>query len=260
MCSDVVLSHSDGAVLTLTINRPDKLNALNRDVLEALSEHVEAAAGDDTVRVIVLRGAGDKAFVAGADIGEFRDQDAGGADAMSARGQKLFRRIESLGKPVIAVIDGFALGGGLELAMACTLRVGSDRARVGQPEINLGLIPGYGGTQRLTRLAGRSAALELCLTGEPIGADRALALGILNRLLPESELDEAVARLAAGLAAAAPHAVRAIIECVDRGADLPLEKALDFETRRFAGCFDTEDMREGVTAFLEKRRPEFKGR
>jgi len=260
MCSDVVLSHSEGAVLTLTINRPDKLNALNRAVIEALDAAIDSAAGDDGVRVVVLRGAGDRAFVAGADISEFADQDAEKASEMSARGQALFRRIETLGKPVIAVIDGFALGGGLELAMACTLRIGTDAARVGQPEVNLGLIPGYGGTQRLSRLAGRAAALELCLTGEPIAADRALGLGLLNRLVPREELDETVSTLAGRLAEAAPHALRAIIECVNRGADLPLAQALEFETRQFARCFDTDDMREGVTAFLEKRKPSFKGR
>lgn len=260
MADDLLLRETDGAVHTLTINRPDKLNALNHQVLVALAEAVEAAAADDGVRVIVLRGAGDKAFVAGADIGEFQALGTAQAAQFSQAGQRLFRRIETLGKPVIAALDGFALGGGLELALACTLRIASDRAKVGQPEINLGLIPGFGGTQRLARLAGRGAALELCLTGGPIDADRAFQLGIVNRVVPHDELDEALATLTGTLAGAPPHAVRAVIESVLHGADMAMEQALDYETRQFALCFATEDMREGVAAFLEKRKPDFKGR
>lgn len=259
MADKVLLQETEGAILNLTINRPDKLNALNADVMRALSAAVEAAADDDAVRVIVLRGAGDRAFVAGADISEFNKYRPADAARMSARGQRLFRRIETLGKPVIAVLDGFALGGGLELAMACTLRVASTRARLGQPEINLGLIPGYGGTQRLARLAGRGVALDLCLTGEPVEAERALALGIVNRVHEPGELDDAVAKLAGKLAQSAPAAMRGVIECVLYGADCAMDAALEYETSQFAGCFATDDMREGVEAFLGKRRPEFKG-
>ncbi len=259
MADEVLLKETDGAILNLTINRPDKLNALNADVIRALDEAVEAAAGDDAVRVIVLRGAGDKAFVAGADITEFNDYRPADAARMSARGQRLFRRIETLGKPVIAVLDGFALGGGLELAMACTLRVASTNARLGQPEINLGLIPGYGGTQRLSRLAGRGVALDLCLTGDPVDAERARQLGIVNRVHEPEELDDAVAKLAGKLSKAPPGAMRAVIESVQYGADCGMDAALEYETRQFALCFATDDMREGVDAFLNKRRPEFKG-
>lgn len=260
MAQEVLLREADGAVLTLTVNRPDKLNALNRAVLDALGVAIEEAAGDDDVRVIVLRGAGDRAFVAGADISEFSDYRPADAARMSAHGQRLFRRIETLGKPVIAVLDGFALGGGLELAMACTLRVASTKAKLGQPEINLGLIPGYGGTQRLARLAGRGVALELCLTGDPIDARRALELGIVNRVHEPEELDEAVGKLAVKLAKGPPEAMRAAIESVIHGGDCALGAALEYETRQFALCFATEDMHEGVAAFLEKRKPEFRGR
>lgn len=260
MAEDILLSKTEGAVRTLTINRPDKLNALNRAVLGALGEAMEAASADDAVRVVVLRGAGDKAFVAGADIGEFSDYTAAQAADLSARGQRLFRRIETLGKPVIAVLDGFALGGGLELAMACTLRVASTAARLGQPEINLGLIPGYGGTQRLARLAGRGVALELCLTGDVIDANRAFELGIVSRLHEPDELEEAVVRLAGKLSEGPPEAMRATIEAVVHGGDCALDAALEYETRQFALLFGTEDMREGVDAFLNKRKPEFSGR
>lgn len=259
MADEVLLQETDGAILNLTINRPDKLNALNADVMEALSGAVEAAAENDAVRVIVLRGAGDKAFVAGADISEFNNYRPADAARMSSRGQRLFRRIETLGKPVIAVLDGFALGGGLELAMACTLRVASTNARLGQPEINLGLIPGYGGTQRLARLAGRGVALDLCLTGEPVDAQRALDLGIVNRVHEPGELEDAVAKLAGKLARSAPAAMRGIIDSVLHGGDCALDAALEYETRQFALCFATDDMREGVEAFLNKRSPEFKG-
>lgn len=260
MSDDILLKHSEDGVLKLTINRPDKLNALNRAVLDTLDGAFSQAAADDGVRVVVLRGAGGKAFVAGADIGEFADFGPTDAARMSARGQRLFRRIETLGKPVIAVLDGFALGGGLELAMACTLRIASTGARIGQPEINLGLIPGYGGTQRLARLAGRGVALELCLTGEPVDAARARELGIVNRVHEPGELDEAVEKLARRLAKGPPEAMRAVIESVVLGSDCPMEAALDYETRQFSLCFATADMREGVDAFLNKRKPAFTGR
>lgn len=259
MAEDILITETAGSIRTLTINRPDKLNALNRAVIDALDDAIGQAAADDDVRVIVLRGAGDKAFVAGADISEFSDHRPADAARMSARGQRLFRRMETLGKPVIAVLDGFALGGGLELAMACTLRVASSSAKLGQPEINLGLIPGYGGTQRLARLAGRGAALELCLTGDPIDAERARELGIVNRVHEPGDLDEAVAKLADKLSKAPPEAMRAVIESVQYGADCGMDAALDYETRQFALCFATDDMREGVDAFLNKRKPEFKG-
>jgi enoyl-CoA hydratase len=249
-----------GAVRTILVNRPDKLNALNRDTLNELSLVFVQAAQDDAVRVVVLTGAGEKAFVAGADIAEMNGYTAVQAQGFSRAGQRLMMSIERLGKPVIARVQGFALGGGMELAMACHLRVASEKAKFGQPEINLGLIPGFGGTQRLLRLAGRGAALELCLTGAPINAQRAYELGIVNRVVAPEALDEAVNALADQLAAAAPLAAAGILDAVLQGGETAIDQGLEFETQGFALAFSTEDMREGTTAFLEKRKAEFKGR
>ena len=247
------------AVHTITVNRPDKLNALNRETLNELTLAFAQAAQDDSVRVVVLAGAGEKAFVAGADIAEMHGYTPVQAQGFSRAGQRLMSSIERLGKPVIARIQGFALGGGMELAMACHLRVASEKARFGQPEINLGLIPGFGGTQRLLRLAGRAAALELCLTGTPIDAQRAYALGIVNRVVAVDALDEAVNTLADQLAAAAPLAAAGILDAVLQGGETSLDQGLEFETQAFALAFATEDMQEGTTAFLEKRKAQFKG-
>ena len=249
-----------GAVRTIVVNRPDKLNALNRDTLNELSLVFAQAARDDAVRVVVLTGAGEKAFVAGADIAEMNGYTPVQAQAFSRAGQRLMTSIERLGKPVIARVQGFALGGGMELAMACHLRVASEKAKFGQPEINLGLIPGFGGTQRLLRLAGRGAALELCLTGAPIGAQRAYELGIVSRVVAPEALDEAVNTLADQLAAAAPLAAAGILDAVLQGGETAIDQGLEFETQGFALAFSTEDMREGTTAFLEKRKPQFSGR
>lgn len=248
------------SVLSIEINRPDKLNALNRVTLDELTEAFAQAAQDDGVRVVVLAGAGEKAFVAGADIAEMRGLTPMQAQAFSQAGQQLMSAIERLRKPVIARIQGFALGGGMELAMACHLRVASDKAKFGQPEINLGLIPGFGGTQRLLRLAGRAAALELCLTGTPIGAQRAYELGLVTRVVAAEALDDTVAALADQLAGAAPLAAAGILDAVLLGGECPIDQGLAFETQAFALAFSTEDMREGATAFLEKRRPAFNGR
>jgi enoyl-CoA hydratase len=249
-----------GAVRTIIVNRPDKLNALNRDTLNELTLAFAQAAQDDAVRVVVLTGAGEKAFVAGADIAEMNGYTPVQAQAFSRTGQRLMSSIERLGKPVIARIQGFALGGGMELAMACHLRVASEKAKFGQPEINLGLIPGFGGTQRLLRLAGRGAALELCLTGAVINAQRAYELGLLTRLVTPEALDEAVNALADQLAAAAPLAAAGILDAVLQGGESAIDQGLEFETQGFALAFATEDMREGTSAFLEKRKAEFKGR
>ena len=249
-----------GAVRTITINRPDKLNALNRETLNELTLAFTQAAQDDAVRVVVLAGAGEKAFVAGADIAEMNGYTPVQAQGFSRAGQRLMTGIERLGKPVLARIQGFALGGGMELAMACHLRVASEKAKFGQPEINLGLIPGFGGTQRLLRLAGRGATLELCLTGAPIGAQRAYELGIVTRVVAPEALDEAVNTLADQLAAAAPLAAAGILDAVLQGGETAIDQGLEFETQGFALAFSTEDMREGTTAFLEKRKAEFKGR
>ena len=249
-----------GAVRTIVVNRPDKLNALDRQTLNELTLAFAQAAQDDAVRVVVLAGAGEKAFVAGADISEMSGYSSVQAQAFSRAGQRLMTSIERLGKPVIARVQGFALGGGMELAMACHLRVASEKAKFGQPEINLGLIPGFGGTQRLLRLAGRSAALELCLTGTTVNAQRAYELGIVNRVVAPEALDETVEALADQLAAAAPLAAAGILDAVLQGGETSLDQGLEFETQGFALMFSTEDMREGTRAFLEKRKAAFKGR
>jgi enoyl-CoA hydratase len=255
-----LLTDDRGAVRRITVNRPDKLNALNRETLLELDVAFAQAAADDAVRAIVLTGAGSKAFVAGADIAELADLSAVQARAFSRLGQQMMWRIEHLGKPVIAQIGGFALGGGLELAMCCHLRVVSDSARFGLPEISLGLLPGFGGTQRLLRLAGRSATLELCLTGAQIDAARALALGVVTRVVAADALEAETMRLAEQLAASAPHALRAILDTVIVGGETPLDAGLDFESMAFGVVSSTQDMREGTRAFLERRKPTFSGR
>jgi enoyl-CoA hydratase len=249
-----------GAVRTIMVNRPDKLNALNRDTINELSIAFTQAAQDDAVRTVVLTGAGEKAFVAGADIAEMNGYTPVQAQSFSRAGQQLMSAIERLGKPVIARVQGFALGGGMELAMACHLRIASEKAKFGQPEINLGLIPGFGGTQRLLRLAGRGATLELCLSGTPIGAQRAYELGIATRVVAPEALDDTVNALADQLAAAAPLAAAGILDAVLQGGETSIDQGLEFETQAFALAFATDDMREGTTAFLEKRKAQFKGR
>ncbi len=253
-------SETRDGIRTLTINRPERLNAINSATIDALHHAFDAAAEDDDVRVVVLTGAGAKAFVAGADISEMNGLTPVQGRDFSLRGQRMMRRIEKMPKPVIAAINGFALGGGLELAMCCHLRIAAESAKVGQPEINLGLIPGFGGSQRLLRLAGRAATLELCLTGAPITAERALQLGIVNRVVPAAELQEEAARLAAQLASAAPLALRAMLDCVNIGGECGIEEGLEYESAQFGLVFSTDDMREGTGAFLEKRKPVFSGR
>ena len=249
-----------GAIRFITVHRPERLNALNAATLDALDAAFEAAAGDPAVRVVVLTGSGPKAFVAGADIAEMSGLTAVEGRDFSLRGTRMMRRIETMPKPVIAMINGFALGGGLELAMACHLRIAADSAKVGQPEINLGLIPGFGGTQRLLRLAGRAAALELCLLGTPIDAARALALGIVNRVVPAADLDAETMTLAEQLAAAAPLALRGMLDCMNVGGECGIEEGLEYESAQFGLMFSTEDMREGTRAFLDRRKPSFGGR
>jgi enoyl-CoA hydratase len=259
MAFRTLVTSDRGAVRQIGINRPDKLNALNRETLTELAVAFEQARHDDAVRVVVLAGAGEKAFVAGADISELTTLSPIQAQAFSRAGQQLMRGIERFPKPVIARIQGFALGGGMELAMSCHLRIAADKAKIGQPEINLGLIPGFGGTQRLMRLAGRSAALELCLLGAPVDAARALALGALTRVVPAEQLDAEVAAVADQLAASAPQALAGILDAIVLGEDMPLDQALDYETKAFALCCATADMREGTQAFLERRKAQFTG-
>ena len=249
-----------GAIRRVTINRPDKLNALDRATIAELHVAFDEAGSDNAVRVVVMAGSGEKAFIAGADISELATVTALQAMEFSRRGQALMTKIERLRKPVIARLQGFALGGGLELAMACHLRVASESARIGQPEINLGVIPGFGGTQRLLRLAGRTAALELCLAGTPIDAARALALGIVTRVVAAEQLDAEIDALANQLAASAPHALAGILDAVLIGGDGAIDAGLEFETQAFALCCSTDDMREGTKAFIERRKPAFRGR
>ncbi|WP_295927759.1 enoyl-CoA hydratase-related protein [uncultured Xanthomonas sp.] len=258
MSGTPVLADTQGAIRILTVNRADKLNALNRQVLQALDAAFAAAADDPQIRVVVLTGAGEKAFVAGADIAEMNELTPVQGRDFSQLGQRLMRRIERMPKPVLAMVNGFALGGGLELAMACHLRVAADGARLGQPEINLGLIPGFGGTQRLLRLVGRAAALELCLLGVPIDAARALQLGLVNRVVAAGELQATTLKLAQQLADAAPLALRGILDAIQIGGESAIEQGLEYETAQFGLLFSSEDMREGTRAFLERRPPQFR--
>lgn len=260
MTFDNLLLDRDGAVATVTVNRPKVLNALNAATLGELETAITALGADGQVRAIVLTGAGEKAFVAGADINELAVLTPAEGKEHARRGQVIFSRIEQLGKPVIAAINGFALGGGCELAMACTLRVAADTARLGQPEINLGIIPGYAGSQRLPRLVGKGRALELLLTGDMVTAQRAFEIGLVNMVVPGAELMATATRLAQTLAGKAPVAVRYIIEAVNHGLDMPLGQAEFLETALFGAVASTEDTKEGTAAFLEKRKASWKGR
>ena len=255
-----LLLERDGAVATLTVNRPAKLNALNHATIDELAAAFDAIEADVDLHAVVLTGAGDKAFVAGADISEINSLTPNEALGFARRGQHLMRRIELFPKPVIAAVNGFALGGGCELALACTLRMAASTARIGLPEIKLGIMPGFGGTQRVARQAGRAAALELALTGEPITAERAYQLGLVHRISEPADLLSDARTLAATLARQAPVAMSHIITAVSHGAEIPLDQALDMECQLFSLCCATEDMQEGTRAFLEKRKATFSGR
>jgi enoyl-CoA hydratase/carnithine racemase len=244
----------------LTVNRPKVLNALNGPTLDELRRALLALRADEAVRVVIVTGAGDKSFIAGADINELAVQTPVGGREHGLRGQHVLELVENLGKPVIAAINGFALGGGCELAMACSIRLAADTAKLGQPEINLGIIPGYAGTQRLARLVGRGRALEILLTGDMIGADEAFRLGLVNRVVPAAELMGVARALAAKLATKAPVAMRYILDAVNKGLDMPFAEAARFEATLFGLVSATEDMREGTRAFLEKRKAEFTGK
>ena len=260
MAFDNLLLERDGGIAVVTINRPKVLNALNSQTLDELRRLILELKADETARAVVITGAGDKAFVAGADINELAVQTPTGGREHALTGQHVFDLVEHMGKPVIAAINGFALGGGCELAMACTLRIAADTARLGQPEIALGLIPGYAGTQRLPRLVGQGRALELLLTGTPIAADEALRIGLVNRVTPAADLLAEARKLAHQLARQAPVAVRYILDAVRNGATMPLAEACRYEATLFGLVASTDDMREGTAAFLEKRKPEFKGK
>lgn len=248
-----------GPVAWLFINRPEKLNALNRDTLSEIHEAISQLRNNPSVRVIVLSGSGSKAFVAGADITEMQGLSPIQARDFSRLGQDLMLAIEQCGKPVIAMINGFALGGGLELAMACSIRIASTTAKFGQPEVNLGLIPGFGGSQRLVRLCGKAVALDLCLTGQSISADRALAMNLITRMHSPETLHEETEKLAMHIADLAPLALRGIIDCIRYGAESSLDVGLDYESQMFGLIFATDDMRRGTKAFLERQPAVFKG-
>jgi enoyl-CoA hydratase/carnithine racemase len=260
MSFDNLLVERESGVAVLTVQRPDRLNALDTHTLDELWQAALDLQKDDAVRSVILTGAGDRAFVAGADVSEIARDTPDGARQRALYGQRVFDLIEHLGKPVIAAVNGFALGGGCELAMACTLRLAADSARFGQPEINLGLIPGFAGTQRLARLVGRTKALEMILTGEPITAQEALAIGLVNRVFPVEELMPRARSLAADLAGKPRMALRYALDAVNRGIEMPFADACQLEAALFGMVTTTEDMREGTRAFLEKRKPEFKGK
>ena len=257
--NNLLLERAD-AIAVLTLNRPKVLNALNTETLDELRRTILALKHDEAVRAVILTGAGEKAFAAGADINELAVQSPSGGRDHAIRGQHVLDLIEQMGKPVIAAINGYALGGGCELAMACTLRLAADTAKLGQPEINLGIVPGYAGTQRLARLVGRGRALELLLTGDQIDAAEAYRLGLVNRVVPAAALMTEARALARRLAAKAPIAVRYIIDAVNTGLQMPFGEAEVYEATLFGLAASTEDMREGTRAFLDKRQAEFKGK
>jgi enoyl-CoA hydratase len=244
----------------ITFSRPRVLNALNRKTLEEFNDVLTAAREDDDVRVLILTGAGEKAFVAGADIEELAVQTPVSGKEMAAFGQRTLHRLETLGKPSIAAINGFALGGGCEIALACSIRLASKTAKLGQPEVKLGIITGYGGSQRLTRLCGKGVAHELCLTGEMISADEALRIGLVNHVYEPEELLPAAETMAKKIIANAPLAVRYTIEAIEHGAEMPQKEGQYLETTLFGLCAATEDMREGMRAFLGKCLAHFRGR
>ncbi|PYP71881.1 MAG: enoyl-CoA hydratase [Gemmatimonadetes bacterium] len=247
-------------VAFVTINRPDKLNALNDQVVDELGHAAGRIASEDAIKGAILTGAGPKAFVAGADIADLAKQGPFDGKARALRGQAVLRRLETCGKPVIAAINGFALGGGCELAMACHLRIAADTAKFGQPEVKLGIAPGYGGTQRLPRLVGKGVAVQLILTGEMIDAQEAYRIGLVNRVVPAAQLLAESEKMLRGILAMGPLAVRLALEAVDQGLEMTLEEGLLLEANHFGLLAATKDMKEGLTAFLEKRQAKFEGR
>lgn len=260
MAYETLLLDKRNSIGYVTVNRPEKLNALNRKLMAELFDCFQALQKDAEVRVVILTGSGDKAFVAGADINELARQTPVEGKETSRFGQQVLDLIENLGKPVIAAINGFALGGGCELAMACTLRVAAETARLGQPEVKLGLIPGYAGTQRLPRLVGKCRALELILTGDPVTAAEAHRLGLVNQVVPAAELMPAAEKLAHKIIANAPLAIKFALESVNHGMEMPAAQGQLLEATLFGLCCTTDDMKEGTRAFLEKRPAKFIGK
>ena len=256
----ILFEADESGIATVIVNRPEKLNALSGAVVEELQDAFERVACDAAIRAAIVTGAGEKAFVAGADIAELAALSAVEARSYALRGQRAFRLLETAGKPSVAAINGYALGGGLELAMACTVRFAVENARLGQPEVKLGLIPGYGGTQRLPRLVGRGRALELLLSGEPVTAAEAHRIGLVNAVVPQPELLHYSRAWLLKVIANAPLALGLTMEAVDAGLDCGLDAGLRLEASAFGVSAATEDRREGTRAFLEKRRPAFAGK
>jgi enoyl-CoA hydratase len=260
MSYENILFEKKEGIATITFNRPKVLNALNRKTVEELQSALLDARDDTSVRVLILTGVGEKAFVAGADIGELSQQTPVDGKDFSLFGQSVFHLLETIGKPSICAINGFALGGGCELALSCSIRIASKTARLGQPEVKLGILPGYGGSQRLTRLCGKGVAHELCLTGEMIAAEEALRIGLVNHTYEPAELIPAAEAMAKKIIANAPLAVKFTMEAIERGMEMPLEEGLFLEATLFGVACATEDMREGTKAFVEKRPAAFKGK
>lgn len=250
----------EGSVAVITFNRPEVLNALNEETMQELGSAMSECKQDGTVRVVILTGVGDKAFIAGADINEFVGKSPAMIMGFAELGHNVVRIMETMGKPIVAAVNGYALGGGLEISMACDMRFASDKARFGQPEILLGLIPGMGGTQRLSRLVGIGLARELIMSGEQVTAQRAYDIGLVNRVFPAEQLMEETKKFAQRLAGLPPFALRMAKYAINYGYDLALENANSLELQCFSQCWSTEDLKEGVAAFLEKRKPSFTGK
>ncbi|MCB0699047.1 MAG: enoyl-CoA hydratase/isomerase family protein [Chitinophagales bacterium] len=255
-----LLTELQEGTFVITINRPDKLNALNKDVIEELGKALDEVYNNADIKSAIITGAGEKGFVAGADISEFTSLDSKGGEALAKKGQdNVFDKAENCPKPIVAAVNGFALGGGCELAMSCHFRIAAENAKFGQPEVNLGLIPGYGGTQRMTQLIGKGKTMELMMTGDMIGAEEAKSLGLVNHVVPQAELMAKTKEILQKIQSKAPIAIAKVISCVNDAAKADKDGFAN-EIARFGECFDTEDMREGTTAFLEKRKAAFSGK
>lgn len=257
MSYQTLQTHLDNGIFTITINRPDKLNAINKTVMEELKLAVEEVYNNASIRSAIITGAGPKAFIAGADITEFMGLSKEEGMAVSKKGHDVFFAIERSPKPIVAAVNGFALGGGCELALSCHFMIASENAKFGQPEVNLGLIPGYGGTQRLVQVAGKGRAMELLMSGRTISAQEAQQIGMVNEVVPQENLLARVTEVLTLINSKAPIAIAKVIECVNHFDHT--KQGYDHEIEQFGECFATEDMKEGVTAFLEKRKADFKG-